>query len=390
MRVEEYIINQSAGSLYWKGMDGKYLGCNKNFYELCRLKSACEIVGKTDRELFLHILGEEDFKQLIDLDKILEADRKVIADGETIVCEETGINEKGEIAIYLSKKAPLLDERGYIIGIIGTSIDITKEKQAEVLKTEFIQNMQHDIRTPSAGLWGVLDFLSRTETDSMKKEALDMALNASKRLLDLCNDVVEFSEVGKNTRLIREEPVDIRDIATKVVELNLPAAFTKDLIIHFKVDSIVPPCIMSDEFRLSRILVNLLGNAIKFTDKGEVFLNISTKLEQGERYALLKIEIKDTGIGIAADKIEHIYKKFTRAVASNTNKFSGTGLGLYVVKTFIDELDGDIELESRENKGTAVKLIIPFKVRWADMGKSGKQIDEHFTSPFHEHAAKRA
>lgn len=383
MRIEEYVIDQSAGNLYWKDVNNKYLGCNRNFYLLCGFESASEIIGKTDHELFLHILGEANIKQ-IDLDKILEADKKVISDGETIVCEETGINEKGEIAIYLSKKAPLLNESGYIIGIIGTSIDITKEKQAEVLKTEFIQNMQHDIRTPAAGLWGVLDFLSKTETDNIKKEALDMALNASKKLLDLCNDVVEFSEVGESTKRLREEPVDIRDVATKTVELNLPAAFVKDLVLHFNVDSVIPPCIMSDEFRLSRILINLLGNAIKFTDKGEIFVNIGAKLEKGERYALLKIEIRDTGIGIAANKIDYIYKRFTRAVDSNTNKYPGTGLGLYVVKTFMDELGGDIELESHENVGTTVKLTIPFKIRWADMGKSGKKIDEHFTSPFHE------
>lgn len=382
--IKDRVIEQSAGNLYWKDRNCKYLGCNKPFATICGLESPDEIVGKTDYELFLPLLGEKGVENLLEIDK------KVINHRETIVCEETGVNEKGEIAIYLSKKAPLLDEIGHVIGVIGTSIDITKEKQAEVLKTEFIQNMQHDIRTPSAGLWGVLDFLARTETDDIKKEALDMALNASKRLLDLCNDVVEFSEVGETTRRIREEPVDVRDVATKAVELNLPAAFIKDLVIHFTVDSVIPPCIMSDEFRLSRILINLLGNAIKFTDKGEIFVNIGAKLEKGERYALLKIEVRDTGIGIAANKIDHIYKRFTRAVASNTNKYPGTGLGLYVVKTFVDELDGDIELESHENEGTTFKLTIPFKVRWADMDKSGKQIDEHFTSPFHEKVEKRA
>lgn len=233
----------------------------------------------------------------------------------------------------------------------------------------------------------MLDFLAKSEPDNARRAALNMALTASKRLLDLCNDAVEFGDLSGNSRPQLEKPFDLRELAKSVVELNLPAAFAKDLTFHFKVDSTVPAHIMSDEFRISRILINLLGNAIKFTHKGEVTLNIKANLNKEDmRHGVLTVEVKDTGIGISTNKINIIYAKFTRGVASNTNKYPGTGLGLYVVKTFIDELNGDIEVESHENEGTYFKLSIPFKVLWEDIKKPGAEIEEHFKSPLRQKA----
>ncbi|MCD6045941.1 MAG: putative sensory histidine-kinase / response regulator [Gammaproteobacteria bacterium] len=376
MDIKDFIIAQSAGNLYWKDKDCKYLGCNKNFSIICGLSSPADIIGKTDHDLFSNFLGEIDIKNL------LEVDKTVLYEGKTIVCEETGINEKKERAIFLTKKAPLIDYRNNIIGIIGTSIDITKEKQAEVLKTEFIQNMQHDMRTPAVGLWGVLNILATSEEDTHKKEALDMAVEASKRLLDLCNETVEFGDLSGNTRPVIQNNLDVRALAQSVIELNKPAAFAKDLVIHLKVATSVPPHIASDEYRLSRILINLMGNAIKFSHEGEITLSMTASIEEGEiRKGLLTIELKDMGIGIAPNKINHIFEKFSRGVASNTNLYPGTGLGLYVVKTFVDELGGDINVQSRENEGTYFKLNIPFKALLEDMKKPGVEINEHFRSP---------
>jgi CheY-like chemotaxis protein/two-component sensor histidine kinase len=193
---------------------------------------------------------------------------------------------------------------------------------------------------------------------------------------------VEFGNLGGNDRPILEKDLNIRDLARSVIELNKPAAFAKDLVIHFKVDTSVPAHVLSDEFRISRILVNLVGNAIKFTNEGEVVLSLKATVDEKARRGLFIIEIKDTGIGISAHKVESIYEKFTRAVDSNTNKYPGTGLGLYVVKTFIDELNGDIEVQSYEKEGSCFKLSIPFKIRLEDLKQPGVAIDEHFSPPF--------
>ena len=373
------------GSIYWKDLNGIYRGCNEYAAKMAGLKDEASLIGKTDYDIFPKEVA----------DGFRANDLEVIKTGKPRVVEEKVIMPDGRVLIQLSSKKPLRDGEGNICGVIGNTVDITYLKNIEEelikakelaeaaskLKTEFVQNMQHDIRTPSSGLWGVLDFLAKTEPDSDRKEALIMALTASKRLLDLCNDAVEFGDLSGNHRPQLEKPFDLREVAKSVVELNLPAAFSKDLLFHFKVDSTVPAHIISDEFRISRILINLLGNAIKFCPEGEVTLKIKARLDKDDnRHGVLIIEIRDTGIGIAKDKINNIFDKFSRAVASNTNKYPGTGLGLYVVKTFIDELDGDIEVESHENEGAYFKLSVPFKILWEDIKKPGIEIDEHFTS----------
>ncbi len=388
----ERLIAKMPGHVYWLDADARTVGCNQNVLDSFGLNSINEFIGLSYEQQGKIVGWSEETTASFRADTF-----EVIKTGKakTNVEEPPVKDPDGHLVYFLTTRVPVFNSEGQVIAVVGISTDITQLKKtqdelaeakdkaeaANIAKTEFVQNMQHDIRTPSAGMWGVLDMLTKTETDSHKKEVLNMALSASKRLLDLCNDAVEFGDLSGNARPVLEKTLNLRDLAQSVVELNKPAAFAKDLVIHFKVDASVPMHILSDEFRISRILVNLVGNAIKFTNKGTVTLNLKAKVDEDTRRGLLTIEIKDTGIGIAAHKIESIYEKFTRAVASNTNKYPGTGLGLYVVKTFIDELNGDIEVNSYENEGSSFKLSIPFKVRWEDLSKSGVEINERFSSP---------
>ncbi|MCD6045013.1 MAG: Histidine kinase [Gammaproteobacteria bacterium] len=379
------IVADMPGHVYWKNREGVYLGCNDRQAKSLGFNSGKGVIGKTDFDLSWGSSIAENFRE----NDLLVMNTQCMHTVE----EDTTID--GVKRTMLSQKTPLKDNKGNIVGVLGISIEITRLKNiqeelvrakekaeaANKAKTEFVQNMQHDIRTPCAGLWGVLNILAKAEEDHNKKEALDMAAAASKKLLELCNEAVEFGDLSSNVRPVLEKALNIRELAESIVELNKPAAFAKDLLIHFKVDASIPAQILCDEFRLSRILVNLMGNALKFTNKGEVALNLKAEVDKETHRGWLTLEIKDTGIGIPADKIKTIYEKFSRAVASNTNLYPGTGLGLYVVKTFVDELNGNIELESRENEGTSFKVGIPFKVRWEDMKKPGVEIDEYFRSP---------
>lgn len=390
--ITELLIDKLPAYVFWKNAAGVYLGCNQAFAESVGLLSAKDIVGKTDYDL--PATKEESDAYRADDQAVMQSNKAKIN------IEETQTTQDGKKITLLTSKVPLT-HNGQVVGILGIYNNITelKDTQNELIaakekaeaadksKTEFVQNMQHDIRTPTSGLWGMLDFLVKNESDSNRLEALKMGLTASKRLLDLCNDAVEFGDISGHSRPQLEKPLDVRQSAKSVIELNLPAAFTKDkdLRIHFKVGTTVPAHIISDEFRISRILINLLGNAVKFSHEGEIALSIKAKIDkENPRYGVLIIEIKDTGIGISADKINSIYEKFTRAVASNTNKYPGTGLGLYVVKTFLDDLGGDIEVESHENEGAYFKVSIPFKVPLEDMKKPGVAVDEHFKSPLKE------
>ena len=388
--ITELLIDKLPAYVFWKNAAGVYLGCNQAFAESVGLLSAKDIVGKTDYDL--PATKEESDAYRADDQAVMQNNKAKIN------IEETQTTQDGKKITLLTSKVPLTDN-GQVVGILGIYNNITelkntqnelitakeKAEAADKSKTEFVQNMQHDIRTPSSGLWGVLNILAGSEPDSNRQEALNMALTASKRLLDLCNDAVEFGDLSGNHRPPLEKTLDIRELAKSVVELNLPAAFAKDLVIHFKVDPTVPPHILSDEFRISRILINLMGNAVKFSHQGKIDLSIKAKIDKEDmRHGVLVIDIKDNGIGIAQNKINHIFEKFTRAVASNTNKYPGTGLGLYVVKTFLDELDGDIEVESHENEGAYFKVSIPFKILWEDVKTPGVKIDEHFNSPLKE------
>lgn len=371
--------------VFWKNTQGVFWGCNQAFAESVGLSSPQDIIGKTDYDL--PTTKEESDAYRADDQAVMQSNKAKIN------IEETQTGRNGEKRTLLTSKVPLMGKNGSVVGVLCIYSDITELKNtqnelikakeqaeaANIVKTEFVQNMQHDIRTPAAGMWGVLDVLAKAETDEHKKEVLNMALGASKRLLVLCNEAVEFGDLGGNARPVLEKALNVRDLAQSIIELNKPAAFAKNLVIHFKVAASVPTYVLSDEFRISRILINLMGNAIKFTNAGEVSLILKAKVDEEKRRGLLTIEIKDTGIGIAPHKIENIYEKFTRAVASNTNKYPGTGLGLYVVKTFLDELNGDIEVESHENEGSRFKLSIPFRVRWEDLGKCGAEIDDSFT-----------
>ncbi|MCD6044864.1 MAG: putative Histidine kinase [Gammaproteobacteria bacterium] len=392
--ILDEIIAAIPGHVYWKDRNCNLLGCNEQQAVDAGLRSRQEIVGKSDYDLLNKNLPEHIRREQAAI--INEADKAIMESDVARVFEESAMLVDGKEVTYLSQKKPLHDNKGEVIGLLGISVDITELKKAKEqaeaaskAKTEFVQNMQHDIRTPSSGLWGVLNVLAQAETDPDKKEALDMAVAASKRLLDLCNDAVEFGDLSGNTRPILEKALDIRELAQSVIELNKPAAFTKDLLLHFKVTASVPAQILGDEFRLNRILVNLIGNAIKFTHKGEVTVNIDAKSEEGGRRGVLTLEIKDTGIGITGDKVKSIYDKFSRAVLSNSNKYPGTGLGLYVVKTFVDELDGDIEVHSQEHSGTCFKLSVPFKVRWEDIRKPTIEINECFRSPLAQQSVEK-
>ncbi len=392
------IIERSPAYIFWKDINLAYLGCTYKFANLLGRNSPKEIIGKTDSELGWGV-GEVETYRKRDLDVI---------NGNTIInVEEKIARPDGSKFMMLVNKTPLRDEYGNCIGILALSVDITDRKIAEnalqmakeaaeaanQAKTEFVQNMQHDIRTPCAGIWGVLDIVAKTEPDAERRETLEMAVDASKRLLDLCNEAVEFGDLSGNNKPVVQKSLDVRELARSVIELNKPAVFAKDLSIHFKIAASVPPHIVSDEFRLSRILINLLGNAVKFSRQGEITLSMTASaIDQDTRKGFLTIEFKDQGIGIAADKVHTVFEKFSRGVASNTNKYPGTGLGLYVVKTFVDELNGEIELESQENEGTYFKLNIPFKALLEELKKPGVEIDEHFKSPikFETTAAKQA
>jgi signal transduction histidine kinase len=245
-----------------------------------------------------------------------------------------------------------------VVGVLGIIYDITDlvlaKKQAEImsqLKSEFVQNMQHDIRTPTSGMWSGLQMLIETEEDPGKQAILILLRDSAKQLFDICNEIIDFDKIERSETLIFSKPIDIRKILSNVIDLNGAAAYQKKLKLSFDVDDKIPKILKGDEYRISRTLINLVSNAVKFTETGSVHL-LAKLLSLTDKQAIVQLEVHDTGPGILDEKKEFIYEEFARGDASNRGKYQGSGLGLNIVKQFVAELNGRLEVNSAVGKGT--------------------------------------
>jgi two-component system, OmpR family, aerobic respiration control sensor histidine kinase ArcB len=346
MDIRDLIISKSVGNLYWKDREGKYGGCNNEFAAMIGLASPAEIVGKTDRDLFLNALGEEKLQQLIQHDQV------IMREDKEKTLEEVGIDSEKRIAYYITRKAPLKDDQGNVIGLIGTSINITKEKQAMLAKQAFLENMSHDIRTPLAGVYGLSQILHEDyeQVDPKKaKEIVGDIEHASGTLLEFLDHVLQVLALGKDP--IKKERMNIKTRVDEVIQMLLPALERSGLQLQVDCPSIF---IFADKFRLVRILLNLLSNAIKFTSKGEIKIRVYTAMD-------LIIEIEDTGIGIPEDQLESIFEQFYKIRPSNqTVTFTGCGLGLYMARIMAREMGGDITVKSVLHQGSKFSVILKY------------------------------
>jgi two-component system aerobic respiration control sensor histidine kinase ArcB len=243
--------------------------------------------------------------------------------------------------IFLSIKQPLL-KSDEVLGIIVLSIDITEQRQAARAKEEFLANMAHDLRTPFSGILSMTSFVYERETDPLNKECLSHALNASKNLLKLLNEILEFSKIGSHP--IQHSIFNILTEVSNIAALFQPDVIVKGLELNISCPSVD---ICTDKMRISRILLNLLGNAVKFSAKGKIDIVIKVKSNT------LFIRIKDTGPGISQEHLNYIFDKFYKIETSYQNsKFKGAGLGLYITKQFVEDLGGSIKVNSKVDQGT--------------------------------------
>lgn len=301
------------------------------------------------------------------------------------------IRPDGEIRWIIDRGFPIFDNKGICRGVTGVAVDITKEKKAEeelrkakllaeaanIAKTQFIQNMQHDIITPASGIWAVLTDLVEEEESLHKKEKLILLRNSAKQLLNICKDVIDFDRIERGETPFINTTLDIKILAANVIALNQPAALKKKLQLSLTADNNIPDFIQADEHRISRILINLIGNAIKFTNQGNITLSIKRVKENDRgKHIMLQFIIKDTGIGIPEDKKSTLYEKFNRLIPSNQGKYTGSGLGLRIVKQFVDELGGSIEVDSEINKGTTFYVSIPFTISTKEQKKNTSKHDK--------------
>ncbi|MFT4059516.1 MAG: response regulator [Legionella sp.] len=395
------MINTLPGDVYWKDIHGVWSGLNQHCAESLKrmgfISKANEsyVVGKTDYDLFTKETADEYRKN----------DLEVMSNRIEITREEATQLSNGEIVTLLSKKRPFLDKNNNLIGIIGNSIDISDRKKIESelkaaqekseaasqAKTEFLENMRHDIRTPLTGIVGFSEILKSESNEPRIKEYADNLVASSHALLDFMDEVLEAVRVssGEIPRLKRK--FNLAKTLEQVVALYSAKAQEKKLNLSLSVDDKLPRYVIGDKIRVHRIALELIGNALNFTDSGHV--TIKAELAKKEhRHLVIRIIVSDSGMGIPKDKQQEIYLQFKRLTPSYQGIYKGAGLGLYVIKQFIDELEGEIYVDSEPLKGTVFTCLIPLQEPLLDDDSGLEEPEEiridnpYMTPKTHQHS----
>ncbi|MBW8189583.1 two-component sensor histidine kinase BarA [Neiella marina] len=238
------------------------------------------------------------------------------------------------------------------IEIQNVELDLAKRRAQEAarVKTEFLANMSHELRTPLNGVLGFSRQLLKTSLTSSQFDQVMTIDNSAKNLLGIINDILDLSKLEAGKLTLEQVPFILRDAVDEVMQLLAPTAHHKGLDFAFIIDDKVPDDLLGDALRIKQVVTNLVGNAIKFTEQGSVVIRISVEQLRGDNI-FLKLEVRDSGVGISHDQQQALFQAFAQADASISRRFGGTGLGLVITKRLLAEMGGDIGLESELNKG---------------------------------------
>lgn len=357
--VESLPIN-----VFRKDREGRIIFCNQRYCDTLG-KPLKELIGANDYDLFSSELA----------DKYCNDDRWVLQTGLPFHDIEEHPGPDGKKVYVEVLKAPITDADGRRVGIQGMFWDVTTRKRAEEAlreakelaetanqaKSDFLANMSHEIRTPMNAIIGMTDLLLDSNLDDTQQEYLTMVQQSGESLMTLINDILDFSKIEAGKLELDVLSFNLADRLADTMRTLALRAHSKNIELTMRIDSRVPTRVIGDVGRLRQVLVNLVGNAIKFTHEGEIVVSVDVDSFNQDEVRLV-FAVSDTGIGIPDDKIDHVFREFEQADSSTTRQYGGTGLGLAIVSRLVDLMGGKLGVTSQLGKGSSFSFSLSFSV----------------------------